>query len=153
MSAQRLVDLAQRLLALVSWLTSPAGSSVSATDAYARCEDCCRELDQRGRAAGYATADVRLAIFALVVMVDERLLGSAWPGRTAWLERPLQLVLFDINAGGEEFFLRLEHLRRVGGAGTAEQTADLLEIFLLCLRLGFRGRHAGGTKVRRRQRR
>lgn len=145
----RLVDLAQRLLAQISFLTSPGGAAVTDTDAAARCEACCRELDQAGRAAGYATTDVRLAIFALVVMADERLLGSTWPGRTAWLKHPLQLGLFDINAGGEEFFLRLEHIRRGGGAGNEAQTADLLEIFLLCLRLGFCGRYGGSEGGRR----
>lgn len=74
------------------------------------------------------------AKYALAAYIDEAVLSSDWPGRTEWMGRPLQLELFGDHLGGEGFFERLIQLRQGG-----EANADLLELFYICLQLGFEG--------------
>ncbi len=74
------------------------------------------------------------AKYALAAYIDEAVLSSNWPGRTEWMGRPLQLELFGDHLAGEGFFERLTHLRQGG-----EANAHLLELFYVCLQLGFEG--------------
>ncbi len=74
------------------------------------------------------------AKYALAAAIDEAVLSSAWPGRSRWMSRPLQLELFGDHLAGEGFFERLTLLRQGG-----EANADLLELFYVCLQLGFEG--------------
>ncbi len=74
------------------------------------------------------------AKYALAAYIDEAVLSSNWPGRTLWMGRPLQLELFGDHLAGEGFFERLTHLRQGG-----EANANLLELFYVCLQLGFEG--------------
>jgi len=74
------------------------------------------------------------AKYAMAAYVDEMVLGSAWPGRLAWMSRPLQLELFGEHTAGTGFFERLATLRQGG-----EDNVDLLELYYACLQLGFEG--------------
>ena len=87
----------------------------------------------RGRAAGLSDADLAEARYALVAFVDEQILKSNWPGRAEWMGQPLQLLLYGEYTAGENFFNRLRILLQQGGASPA------LEVYYLCLALGFRG--------------
>jgi type VI secretion system protein ImpK len=85
--------------------------------------------------AGVPAADVEHARYALVAFLDETLLGHSSPQKDEWLARPLQMRLFGENTAGEGFFARLEQLRR----GRSRSSA--LEVYYLCLALGFEGRY------------
>ena len=74
------------------------------------------------------------AKYALAAFVDEAVLTSAWPERSAWMSRPLQLEMFGDHVAGEGFFERLTVLRQGG-----ESNLDLLELYYTCLQLGFEG--------------
>jgi type IV/VI secretion system ImpK/VasF family protein len=87
----------------------------------------------RGRAAGISDADLAEARYALVAFIDEQVLKSNWPGRAEWMGRPLQLDLYREYAAGENFFNRMRNLLQQGGCSAA------LEVYYLCLVLGFRG--------------
>src|SRR5687768_8712086 len=95
---------------------------------------------QEAQAAGY-TDDANIALFAVIALVDESVLNSGQPMFAEWPRRPLQEELFGSHMGGELFYQYLEHaLTRPDDAALA----DLLEIFQLCLLLGFRGRYSAG---------
>lgn len=96
---------------------------------------------------GHDSAAIDDARYALVALLDERALAPASAVRSAWLDRPLQLALYDSFAAGEEFFRRLDRWRRPRRAADAE----VLEVFHACLALGFQGMHAGeaGAATRR----
>ncbi|MGB1465326.1 MAG: type IVB secretion system protein IcmH/DotU [Alcanivorax nanhaiticus] len=79
-------------------------------------------------------ADVQHAKFALAAFIDEAVMASSWPKRMEWMSDPLQLKLFGEHLGGEVFFVRLGELRQRG-----EQNRDLLELYYVCLQLGFEG--------------
>lgn len=80
------------------------------------------------------SATVEEAKYALTAFVDESVMASEWPGRLEWMTQPLQLELFGEHLAGEGFFKRLGALRQGG-----EQNVDLLEVYYICLQLGFEG--------------
>lgn len=85
------------------------------------------------RAAGVPDADVAEARYALVAFIDEQILKSSWPGRAEWMNQPLQLIFYRTTTAGESFFARMRALLNQGGRPVA------LQIYYLCLALGFRG--------------
>lgn len=91
-------------------------------------------MEKAARRGEIETPDVQDAKFALVAFLDEIILGSKWPHKDAWREWPLQLEYFKTNTAGHEFFERLDRLR-----SKRETKAELLEIYYLCLTLGFKG--------------
>lgn len=97
-------------------------------------------LDEFGRAAkkqGASSDDIDASKYAFCAAVDEIILRSSFPIRDTWARNPLQLTLFGEQLAGENFFKRLEALRL---RGTAHLEA--LEVFHMCLLLGFQGRFA-----------
>ena len=88
---------------------------------------------------GYASEDVRLATFAVVAFLDESVLNSNNPIFADWPRMPLQEELFGVHTAGEMFFQCIDRLM---AKADSPQTADLLEIYDLCMLLGYRGRYS-----------
>ncbi|SFC95616.1 type IVB secretion system protein IcmH/DotU [Pseudoalteromonas denitrificans] len=80
------------------------------------------------------TSYMQEAKFALAALVDEMVMSSGHAIRMQWMSRPLQLEFFGNNRAGEEFFERLDNLQKAG-----ESKASVLEVYYLCLQLGFEG--------------
>ena len=99
------------------------------------------------RRAGYAGEDVKLAIYAVVVFLDESVLNSRHPAFGEWPRQPLQEELFGGHTGGEVFFQNLQALL---GRQDTDDLADVLEVYQLCLLLGFQGRYGGAGPNERR---
>jgi len=95
------------------------------------------DIDRSARTLGIPADDVTSAKYAFCAAVDEIILGSDYAIREAWETRPLQLRLFGDQLAGEHFFQRLEDLRAKGSAHL-----QALEVYHLCLLLGFQGRFA-----------
>lgn len=95
--------------------------------------------EQQARQAGYSDEDVRLVIYAVVTFLDESVLNSTQPMFADWPRRPLQDEIYGGHLGGELFFQNLQHLL---GRPDSEDLADVLEVCLLCLQLGFHGRYS-----------
>lgn len=94
--------------------------------------------DQRARNAGHDVSNVKLAVYAYIALLDESVLHSAQPMFADWARQPLQEEVFGEHMAGENFFRTLQDLL---GRQDSEALADVLEVFLLCLLLGFRGRY------------
>jgi type VI secretion system protein ImpK len=86
--------------------------------------------------AGIADDDVGDALYAIVALIDEAVLSVGGACRDYWFGRPLQLDLFGDNIAGEEFYKRLLRLQ-----AQAEKKKDVLEVYYLCLSLGFEGKY------------
>lgn len=99
------------------------------------------KADMEARQAGYDPADVKLAIYGYIAFLDESVLNSGQPMFASWPRQPLQEEIFGDHRGGEVFFTHLDDL--LARADT-EHVADVLEVFQLCLLLGFRGRYGAG---------
>lgn len=100
-------------------------------------EELFNAFDAEAREAGIAEVDAAMAKYALAALIDELVLNSSWPGKASWTDRPLQLQYFNDLSAGEEFFTRLESLRRAQDP----KKIDVLEVYYLCLALGFRGKY------------
>lgn len=97
--------------------------------------------EQEAVRAGYPAERARLATYAVTTFIDESVLSANQPAFAGWAQKPLQDELFGGHVGGEVFF---QHLQQVLAAPDAPDTADLLEVYQLCLLLGFRGRYGMG---------
>ncbi|MCS7026868.1 MAG: type IVB secretion system protein IcmH/DotU [Bryobacteraceae bacterium] len=102
-----------------------------------------RAADQEARRRGYTAEDIQLAIFAVVAFLDETILNLRLPVFADWTRQPLQEELFGHHIAGEVFFQNLQTLL---GRNDSQQLADLLEVYQLCLLLGFAGRYAIGGR-------
>jgi type VI secretion system protein ImpK len=89
---------------------------------------------------GYTPEDARLATFAAVVFLDESVEDGRNPLLADWPRLPLQEELFGERATGDIFFQCIDRLL---GRSDSPQDADVLEVFGLCLLLGYRGQYSG----------
>jgi type VI secretion system protein ImpK len=85
---------------------------------------------------GSSAEDVHLCKYAFCATVDELILMSQFKVRDAWQRQPLQLQFFGEQLAGEQFFVKLEALRRDGAA-----RIQILEVFHMCLLMGFQGKY------------
>jgi type VI secretion system protein ImpK len=102
-----------------------------------------KAADQQARTHGYHADDIKLAVFAVVAFVDESVLNLRSPAFADWPRRPLQEELFGHHVAGEVFFKNLQGLL---GKIDSPDLADLLEVYHLCLLLGFAGRYSLGGR-------
>lgn len=102
-----------------------------------RVKELLLQVDRGAKRLGLDSTDVYQAKFAFCGLLDEILLTSGGAVREDWMLNPLQLELFGEHMAGERFFERLEELRR---EGTVRLQA--LEVFHMCLLLGFQGKYA-----------
>jgi len=93
-------------------------------------------FERQAKALDHSTQDIYLSKYAFCALVDECILHSQFRVREDWELQPLQLELFGDQLAGEHFFDRLEEARREGKPRIA-----VLEIFHMCLLVGFRGRY------------
>lgn len=97
-----------------------------------------RNAEKEGVARGYMPDDVRLGTFAIVAFLDESVLNSSNPAFADWARMPLQEELYGHQLAGETFF---QNLDKVMMRGDSQDLADVLEVPLLCLLLGYKGRY------------
>ena len=95
------------------------------------------EAEARGQ--GYVADDVRFALFAVIAFLDESVLNSGQPMFAQWPSRTLQEEVFGVHMAGELFY---QYLQQLMARPDTPDLADILEAYLLCLLLGFRGRYA-----------
>ena len=88
---------------------------------------------------GYTSDETRLANFAVVAFLDESVENANDPNFADWSRRPMQEELFGERTSGEVFFQCIDRLL---ARNDSLEDADVLEVFGLCLLLGYRGRYA-----------
>src|SRR5262249_10699177 len=103
-----------------------------------------QEIEQIAVPAGYDGHDIRDTHFAVVALLDSVVLHSNDPVRSDWERRLLQEELFGQTDAGVVFFEKLAHFQ---SRRDSEQLANILEVYLLCLLLGFEGRYSGGMRA------
>ena len=108
-----------------------------------RMQQALREIGTSAARKGYAAEDVQEANFAVVAFLDETVL-TADASAQEWARKSLGEELFDQRSAGEVFFKRLETLR---ANRDSQSLAEVLEVYYLCLLLGYEGKFAGGSKA------
>ena len=81
-------------------------------------------------------ASIEESKYALIALMDETVLSVPGVCRDYWLSHPMQLDYFGDNIAGEEFYNKLQNLLL-----QTEGKKDVLEVYYLCLALGFEGKY------------
>jgi len=102
-----------------------------------------KAADQEGRKCGYAPEDIRVGLFAVIALLDESILNLQSPLFSQWPRRPMQEELFGDFTAGEVFF---ENVDRLLKTNDSEVLADVLEVYQICILLGYLGRHSVSGK-------
>jgi type VI secretion system protein ImpK len=92
------------------------------------------EFETRAGASGVPRPKVTAARYLLCSFIDEVIAATPWGAHSA--ERTLLQEFHDERSGADKAFQLLERLGQDAAAN-----ADLLELFYICLRLGFEGRY------------
>src|SRR5882762_2031973 len=100
-----------------------------------------RAAGKEGIAKLYPPEDVRLATFGTVAFLDESILNSTNPAFADWSRMPLQEEMFGQHRAGEVFF---ENIERLLTRSDSHGAADLLEVYSLCILLGYKGKYGLG---------
>jgi type VI secretion system protein ImpK len=85
---------------------------------------------------GVAQEQARIASYALCALLDETVLNTPWGAQSFWGHQSLLAIFHRETWGGEKFFQFLDGLVR-----QPARNLDLIELFWLCLSLGFEGRY------------
>lgn len=118
------------------------GNKQVATDAdsfRARIKQVLAAAEAEARGEGYAPEDARFALFAVIAFLDESVLNSGQPMFAQWPSRTLQEEVFGVHMAGELFF---QYLQQLMARPDSADLADILEVYSLCLLLGFKGRYS-----------
>jgi type VI secretion system protein ImpK len=108
-----------------------------------RMRSALQEAERDAVAARYSTEALSHGQFAAVAFLDEAILSSKDPAREEWRKKTLSAELHGEANAGEVFFDRLQALMR---KEDSTQVADVLEVYLLCLLLGFEGKMTGSFR-------
>jgi type VI secretion system protein ImpK len=102
-----------------------------------------QDIEQLALSGGYDGRDVQETHFAVAAYLDSVVLHSEESVRAEWERKTLQEEMFGQRDAGVVFFEKLEDFR---SRRDSEQLAGILEVYLLCLLLGFEGRYSGGLR-------
>ncbi|MFZ2865153.1 MAG: type IVB secretion system protein IcmH/DotU [Ignavibacteriaceae bacterium] len=132
---KNLSDLASECLILILQLRATSNYGAANT-LKSHVLEMFERFESNARKIGVDNERIRHSKFALVALLDETIISSEWSEKNEWLTEPLQIKLFDTFNAGEEFFTYMSELRQRSSANK-----DVLEIYYLCLSLGFKGKY------------
>jgi type VI secretion system protein ImpK len=95
-----------------------------------------QDLERRAKRENRSEEDIKATRYALCALIDETILNSRWAFKEEWKDQPLQLEYFGEPLAGVRFFDLLGRVRKKG-----HDKVDLLEVFCMCLVLGFQGKY------------
>lgn len=131
-------SLQELLTVIVRLRNSPPSGSTNVEEFRRNLHEQVASATKVGRQLGYAEEDVAYATYAVVAFLDETVHGVPNASFAPWRGRPMQEELFGINVGGDVFF---DYLDALLPRENTEDLADVLEVYQLCLLLGFKGRY------------
>jgi type VI secretion system protein ImpK len=136
---QNLAGIFQECLTIVARLRSGRLQIPEESQFRRRIIDLLRSAQDKARECGYSDAASKSCILALVAFLDESVLNLPGSGFAHWRGRPLNEELYGHALAGEKFF---ENLKGLLAQDDGDELADVLEVYYLCMLLGFRGRYA-----------
>src|SRR5215475_802751 len=90
------------------------------------------EADQKARTSSQLAHDYELARHALVYWIDEVLINAPWAYAMEWRQRILEWDLYQERLRADRFYEKAQEAEALA-------STDPLEVFYLCVALGFRG--------------
>jgi type VI secretion system protein ImpK len=140
---ENLALILQEVLTAIVRLRSNRQAVSDANSFRIHMREALKSADQEARKRGYSGDAIQLAIFAVVAFLDESILNSRNPLFADWPRKPLQEELFGTHMAGEVYF---QNLQKLLGQPDSQELVDLLEVYHLCVLLGFGGRYSMGNK-------
>jgi type VI secretion system protein ImpK len=128
----------QEILTAIVRLRANRQSAADAASFRSHMREAVNAAIRRSRTAGYTDDEIQLAALAAVGFLDESILNSRNPLFADWPRETLTQEFFKHHLAGEIFF---DNLNRLLGMIESPSLADVLEVYLLCMLLGFRGRY------------
>lgn len=115
------------------------GQQAQSIDSYlAQIDKWLNSFESEARSAGYSASTVKDAQYALCAFLDESILKGGAGNIREYVElHPFQYRYFGVHLAGEGFYEKLDSLRKDVSANI-----DLLELYHLCLALGFEGKYS-----------
>lgn len=111
-----------------------ANEPVSAEEARDRIQNRFRETDAR-LTTDHERDGWELAKYALVAWIDDVLIDAPWAGSTWWENNSLEFAFFNTRERATSFFKKADEAALL-------TRRDALEVFYVCVILGFRGLYA-----------
>ncbi len=133
----------QEILTAIERLRANRQAVSDAETFRAHMRDAIRIADQDGRKRGYASEDIRVALFAVVALLDESVLNLRSSLFADWPRKTMQEELFGGHNAGEIFFQNVDRLLQTNDS---ETLTDVLEVYELCLLLGYVGKYSVSGK-------
>lgn len=133
-SGDNLVNIATPVLELIMKIR--VGIVQPSNDLRATMDELLKIVEQDAQRAGFRDSLVQTTKFALAAFADETVLTADFPLRHEWEKYPLQLEYFGEQLAGVKFYERLEELMK-----SAEENADVIEVYYLCLLVGYKGKY------------
>ncbi|KAI2679912.1 type IVB secretion system protein IcmH/DotU [Pseudomonas sp. TNT3] len=136
-----LKDLVQDFISMA--LIVRKGRQVTSVTAFeASVDNFFSNLEREARSANYSVEQVKDTQYALCAFLDESVLRSGDNELRRHFElQPLQFRYFGVHLAGEGFFEKIDSLR-----SDVKKNLDVLEVYHLCLALGFEGKFSLGQK-------
>jgi type VI secretion system protein ImpK len=95
------------------------------------------DFEKRGQRYRFSDRILQVSKFALAAFVDETVLTNNFHLKEQWEKNPLQLEYFGEQLAGNKFFEKLDSMVK-----QIDVTADAVEVYYVCMLLGFKGRYA-----------
>lgn len=95
-----------------------------------------RAFEERARNQGIKPEILLSARYLLCSVLDEAVLNTPWGSESAWGQRTLLSVFHGETSGGEKSFLICERVCQ-----SPADNLDIIELFYICLSLGFEGKY------------
>ena len=134
-SLNPLVAAASKLLAAVIKLRNTMKHD-NAPDLHKRLTREIQSFEREAKQLSLAPETVLTARYLLCTVVDEVVLSTPWGAASGWSQHSLLSLFHKETFGGEKCFAILQRLLETPAA-----QLELLELFYLCLSLGFQGKY------------
>ncbi len=136
--AENLAYIYQQILTVIVRVRQNRQSVSDANAFRANIQAGLRSAEKDAVKKAYAPEDIRTATLAVVAFLDESILNSSNPVFSSWHSMPLQEEMFGHHVAGETFF---ENLDKLMSRSDSHDVADVLEVYVLCLLMGYKGRY------------
>lgn len=113
-----------------------AGIVAPSNELRPQCAKLLGDFERRAERYRFNHKIVQVSKFALASFIDETVLTNNFPLRDEWEKYPLQLEYFGEQLAGNKFFNKLKAMLK-----QIDKTADAVEIYYVCMLLGFKGRY------------
>ena len=114
-----------------------AGIVVPSNDLRPKVAAMLADFEKRAERYRFNPKIISVSKFALAAFVDETMLTNNFPMRDQWEKYALQLEYFGEQLAGNKFFEKLDAM-----LGQIDMTKDAVEVYYVCMLLGFKGRYA-----------